>query len=628
MRVVFAGLLMLPPGGVMTLGILEGIPADAVLVDDADDCTKIDVGGINEVIVSLPVGTSENGAAEVEAVTMTGGMIAAEVETPVVAMTAALVETSVAAEDNTGVAVALTDAIVVATVPLVGPTEPVDKEPEPAPLIGVVVAVVSVPVVVALAEDGPEGVEPTSVPETEAEADDPGATVALSVPVDATTLAVVGAVPDTGTTLMGVPLEEGVKSVEPDDTTGTMATPLEELTAVPTALDIPETTSETEAVGVPVAAPVSPELSTGEAAADDGVAEGTAGRLEPEMMVDSPTMMPVAAELEGAALVGVAARDDGCKTVAGALPLDPATTEEDAGLATAGIIESTEEEALGVGDDAGTMESGSPLDDASKLLVAGTRVAIELAIESEDDAGIMEVGSPLDEASRLLVTGTRVATEAIDDERAGSDEDEISRVLAVSRTPAEEDDATTATEDDGVVSTRVDAEMVAAELDGAGSAELGTETTALEATEETEAADATTDKDVRAGDAADEETAATDTTGEDTGGSDDAEETAATDATDEETGSGDADTEDTVASEANTELDIGVVDAADAADALDALTSDAGTGLTKAVDTTTSVEVGLDVSVSVLEDGSTVSEVDTTADVVEFENSRFMCRGK
>jgi soluble P-type ATPase len=114
----------------MTLGILEGIPADAVVVDAADDCTKMDVGGVNEVIVSLPVGTRENGAAEVEVVTMTGGMTAAEVETAVVAITAALLETSVAAGDDTGVPVALTTALVVDAGPVVETAEAVDKEPE------------------------------------------------------------------------------------------------------------------------------------------------------------------------------------------------------------------------------------------------------------------------------------------------------------------------------------------------------------------------------------------------------------------------------------------------------------------------------------------------------------------
>jgi len=43
---VFAGLTVLPPGAVMTFGMLVGIPEDDAVVDapEVDGCTKMDVG--------------------------------------------------------------------------------------------------------------------------------------------------------------------------------------------------------------------------------------------------------------------------------------------------------------------------------------------------------------------------------------------------------------------------------------------------------------------------------------------------------------------------------------------------------------------------------------------------------
>jgi hypothetical protein len=467
--------------------------------------------------------------------------------------------------------------------------------------------------------------------------------------------------------LTGVPLEEGTKSVEADDTTGIMAMPLEELTAVPTALEIPETV----ALAVPVAAPVSPALRSGEAATDDEMADGETVRLEPEMIVDNPTMIPVGDELADTSLVGEAAEDDGCNTVAGALPLDPATAEEDAGLA-AGTIDMPEEEAVAVGDDAGMMESGSPLEEASALLVAGTRVATEdeasteLTTESIDDAGVeadrsLEASTLLlagtrvaiedemdtllvagtsvatdDEASALLLAGTSVATDdeasrVLEAETAGAADEEASTLLLGGAIELEPVDATTETEDDGVVSTRTEAEIVAAELDESGATELETETTALEVAaleatgEETGADDANADEDTTAADAAGEETESDDAnTDEDTPAADAAgeEDTGAADVVGEEAGATDVEAEEAEASDTNTEVD---TEADESATEEEEVISDAGTGLTNAVDTMISVDVGLVVSVL---DGNCVSDVlDTTVDTVALF-TRFMCRGK
>jgi hypothetical protein len=392
----------------------------------------MDVGAVNEVIVSVVVGIIENGAADVGVVTITRGTAAEEIAV-VVGEGAALLETSVMGTDEP-----LSEAMVVEAV-LVGPAGADEREPE---LVGAVVVVADVSVGVPLAEPLAEaplvgvetgvettsvpeadavGVETTSVPESDA-VDETGTTVRVSDPVnDTLALTEIGAVPEDGTTLTGVTLMR-VASVPTDDTTGTMAT--EELTAVPTTLDTLDTTAGIKSVVVPVAAPVSPELSGDVAAAGVGVTEGAVETSVPEMMVDSPTIMPVGAALDETASVGVAAVDDGSKVVAGRRPVDPTTAgkmeEEAAGLAAGTIVGAAEEEA-GSGDDAGMIVDGNPPVEARSVLARGVTDTAGTAT-AEDDAGI-------------TVSGTEPV------------------------------DATTAIEDVGVVSTRGTAATLSAELD-------------------------------------------------------------------------------------------------------------------------------------------------------------------
>jgi hypothetical protein len=399
----------------------------------------MDVGAVNEVIVSVVVGIIENGAADVEAVTITGGTTSEEMAV-VVGEGAALLETSVIGEDE-----ALTEAMVVDAV-LVGPAGADDKEPESVGVVVVVAAVsVGVPVAEALTEaplvgvetgvettSVPEadavGVETTSVPETDT-VGETGTTVRASDPVnDTLALTEIGAVPEDGTMLTGVTLVR-VASVPTDDTIGTMAT--EELTAVPAALDTPDTMAGMRSVVVPVAAPVSPELSGNVTAAGVGVAEGAVERSVPEMMVDSPTIMPVGAALDDTPAVGAAAVDDGSKAVEGRRPVDPTTAgkmdEEAAGLAAGTIVGAAEEEA-GSGDDAGMTEEGNPPVEASAVLRRGVT----------DTAGT----TAAEDEAWTMVSGTEPV------------------------------DATAATEDVGVVSTSGTAATLGAELDNGATTEL------------------------------------------------------------------------------------------------------------------------------------------------------------
>jgi hypothetical protein len=401
----------------MTLGMLEGIPAVAVLVlwPVAEDCTKIDVGGTIVVIVSNPVGTTEKGAAEEEVVRITAGIIVAD---DVIA-TGALLETSVAVlagKDEAGVPVALTDATEDKTEPVVGPAGAEDKLPEPLP--DAVVTTVSDPDAVTLAENG---VEPMAVPDSEAddaetvettpvpEADPDGATLRISDALKVTlALSEMEPVPDTGTMLMGVPLKRDDAS-EAVDTRGMITIPLEEeLTAVPTTFETPEVGVGTASEAVPVAAPVSPELSNGVASADEAGAESALVRSLAEMMVDNPTRMLVGAALEAESVTAGATEveeGDGCNVIAGNTPVDAAAdraSEEEAEI-TAGIIDSAAEEELGSGDDEGwrTVLGAEPVGAAAAIELEGvvsTRGTIVAALE-ELAAGTIASGTALVDAT-------------------------------------------------------------------------------------------------------------------------------------------------------------------------------------------------------------------------------------
>jgi hypothetical protein len=461
---------MLPPGGVMTLGMLEGIPAVAVLVvwPVADDCTKIDVGGTNTVIVSLPVGTTEKGAAVEEdaVVRTTAGMIVADDETG----RAALLDFSVAVvagKDVAAVPVTLTDAIVVEAEPVVGPAG-ADKLLEPEPLGAEVATAVSVPVAVALPEAGPEADEPiavpdgetddaeteetTSVPETETDGVETGATLRPSDTLRVTLAPTeIEPVPDTGTMLIGVAVRIELASVA--DTRGTMATPVDELAAVPTKLDTPETRAGTRSEAVPVAAPVSPELSAGVATADEGRSEGETVTSLAEMMVDSPTRMLVGAAAEDESVTAGAAEDaegDGCKVIAGDTPVDATadkTLEEETAGITAGIIDSAAEEELGSGDEASrVLAAGSRATDVDEgwTTVLGA-APVGATAETEDEGDVSTRGrsvATVDEgAAAELDTGTITSGATLDD--AAEDTEATGATEAAAEDATEASDAGT-----------------------------------------------------------------------------------------------------------------------------------------------------------------------------------------
>ena len=161
-----------------------------------------------------------------------------------------------------------------------------------------------------------------------------------------------GGVDETGTMVNGVAVVKiGAGAADVPETIGTIGTRVAVaalLTPVPAALETPDTIAGikgvpvAETMSVPVPAPVSPTLSgvaVGAAGAEERIA-GVAGALEAEMMVDSPTMMPVGALVETTAGASTEL-EDAARGLAGRSPVEPATRgtiafEEavDAGIAT------------------------------------------------------------------------------------------------------------------------------------------------------------------------------------------------------------------------------------------------------------------------------------------------------
>jgi hypothetical protein len=279
----------------MTFGILDGIPA-AVVVDwpTTEDWTRIDVGCVIIVIVSVPVGTIEFGIERVVVGVLTmSGTIAADVLTGVVEgvgtrETRPLLETGDVVSVPVGVVVGA--VVVAAAGPDVGETETVGVVDVSVP--GVVLT--PDPVRVGAAE------ETMSVGERE-------------TPVETPVIPETGKLAlglATGIMLTGLPVGAAERAVDKS--------------VMATGKDAPVET----AGSTPVPAPVKPELSAVVAAAGKETRVGAADGST-DMIVPNPTMMPVA-ELDG---VGVAAAglDDGCKIVSGSSPVDPPTSGTMAG---------------------------------------------------------------------------------------------------------------------------------------------------------------------------------------------------------------------------------------------------------------------------------------------------------
>jgi hypothetical protein len=251
--------------------MLDGIPAE-VVVDwpTTDDWTRIEVGWVMIVIVSVPVGTIEFGTemVAVGAVT-TRGMIAADVLTGVVVDTG---EARPLLETSTNVSV---PEVVVGLTGAddVGAAGAEVGEIETVGIIEVSVGVVLTPL--------PEGIGTTEERASVGVTDTP--VVAPVIPERGTLNEELTA----GMMLMGLPVGAAESADDTSETiAGTIGTPVEALPV--------------EAAGrIPVPAPVKPELSTVVAAAGKETGVGTTDSPVLEMIVPNPTMIAVE-ELEAA----------------------------------------------------------------------------------------------------------------------------------------------------------------------------------------------------------------------------------------------------------------------------------------------------------------------------------------
>lgn len=291
----------------MTFGMLDGMPAE-VVVDwpTTEDWTRMDVGWVIMVIVSVPVGTIEFGIEMVGVLTMTSGTMAADVLTAVVVgvdtgAARPLLETGTKVSVPVGVVEGLVTAVVVAAAsPDVGVTEPVG------------VVVVSVP-----------GVTLTPVPVRVGAAEEITSVGEGDTPVVAPVIPEVGKVGlATGTMLIGLPVGAADSAVDTSEMiAGTIGVPV---VALPGEVAPVETAGSS-----PVPAPVNPELSKVVAAAGKETKVGAADKSVPEMMVDKPTMMAVGeVDAAGVAAAGV---EDGCRIVSGITPVEPTTSGNIAG---------------------------------------------------------------------------------------------------------------------------------------------------------------------------------------------------------------------------------------------------------------------------------------------------------
>lgn len=293
----------------MTFGILDGIPAE-VVVDwpTTEDWTRIDVGCVMMVIVSVPVGTIEFGIEMVGVLTMTRGMMAADVLTAVVVgvdtgAAGPLLETSREVSVPVGIVEGLVTAVVVAAAgPDVGEAE----------TVGVVVR--SVP-----------GVTLTPDPVTVGAAEETTSVGERVTPVEAPVIPEAGKVGlATGIMLTGLPVGAAERAVDTSEMiAGTIGVPVD---ALPGKVAPVETAGSS-----PVPAPVNPELSKVVGAAGRETKVGVADRSVAGMMVDNPTITPAPVGELDAAGVSAAGLDDGCKIVSGITPVDPTTSGKIAG---------------------------------------------------------------------------------------------------------------------------------------------------------------------------------------------------------------------------------------------------------------------------------------------------------